>query len=99
MIPLSPDSESCALSARRIEIGRVQPALECGADRWQLAVDDREPRSVAIRALDHQVLAKHALESESEARRGGLRGLVAVVAFPLEAAIAELVEHVARRQE
>src|SRR4029077_17920926 len=63
------------------------------------AVDDGEPRRVAVLALDDHVLAKQTLEREAEADCGRFRRLVAVVALPLEAAIAELVEHVARSEE
>jgi hypothetical protein len=42
------------------------------------------------------VLAKDTLEAEAEAQRGRLGGFVQVVALPLEAPVAEIVEDVAR---
>src|SRR4029079_8537942 len=96
---LLPAPEPGLLPARGIEVGRVQPALECGADRRPFAIDDREPGGIAVFALHDHVLAKETFIREPEAHRSGLRGLVAVVALPFEAAIAEFVEHVARGKE
>ena len=50
-------------------------------------------------ALDDPVVQEDALEPEAEAGGCVARGLVERVALPLEAAVSELVEGVARKQE
>src|SRR5215204_6319764 len=72
-----------------VEIRRVEPALESAPARRPFAVEHRIPGGVAVLALDHHVLAEHALEGEAEAAGGALRALVRVIALPLEAAVAE----------
>src|SRR3954451_5328913 len=86
------------LSSGGVEVRRVEPALERLFARRPFAVEHRKPSRVAISAFDDHVLAEHALRGESEAQRRALRGLVAVVALPLEAAVAESVEDVARQE-
>src|SRR5690606_33167195 len=54
--------------------------------------DDREPGRVAVLALHHHVLAEQALVGETETQSGALRRFVAVVALPLQPAIAQAVE-------
>src|SRR4029079_5092273 len=69
------------------------------AQRWPFLVDDRIPRRIAVFTLDHKMLAENALELEAETLGSALRRLVAVVAFPFVAAIAEVVEDVFHEQE
>src|SRR5215207_3563264 len=88
-------AEAEALSPSGVEIRRVEPALESAPARRPFAVEHRIPGGVAVLALDHHVLAEHALEGEAEAAGGALRALVRVIALPLEAAVAELVEDMA----
>src|SRR5690242_18692529 len=71
----------------RVEVFGIEPALERLPARRPLAVEHREPSRVAVIAFDDHVLPEHALRREAEALRGALRGLVAVVALPLEAAV------------
>src|SRR5260221_6046568 len=86
------------LVACAIEIGGIEPALEGGFEARPLALDDREPRRVAAAALVDDRLAEDALEAEAEPRRRGARGRVERVAFPLVAAISQLVEDAAHHQ-
>src|SRR5215207_3506440 len=88
-------AETEALSPGLVEVRRLEPALEGAPARRPFAVEHGIPGGVAVVALDHHVLAKHALEGEAEAAGGALRGLVRIIALPLEAAVAELVEDVA----
>src|SRR3954453_14124027 len=81
-----------------VEVRRVEPALERLFARRPFAVEHRKPSRVAVLAFDDHVLAEHAFRGESEAQRRALRGLVAVVALPLEATVAEVVEDVARQE-
>ena len=82
-----------------VEVLGRQPRAEGRADRRPLAVEDREPRRVAVAPLDDHVLAEHALRDEAEAQRRGLRPLVGRVALPLQPPVAERLEGVARQQE
>ncbi len=87
-----------ALAAVGVEVLRRQPALERAARGRPLAVEQREPRGVAVAALDDHVLAERALVGEAEALGGPARARVGGVALPLQAAVAEVVEGVAREQ-
>src|SRR5829696_82654 len=91
-------AETEALSPGLVEVRRLEPALEGAPARRPFAVEHGIPGGVAVLALDHHVLAEHALEGEAEAARGALRGLVRMIALPLEAAVAELVEDVAGKE-
>src|ERR1700678_629913 len=81
-----------------IEIIPRKPAPVGRLARRPFAVEHREPRLVAVAALDDHVLAKDSLESEAEALRGATRRRVEGVALPLVAAIAERLEDVTREQ-
>ena len=81
-----------------VEIVGREPALVSGLARRPLAVEHGEPGGVAVAALDDHVLAEDALEREAEALGRALRGRVEVVALPLVAAIAEIVEDIAREE-
>ena len=94
---ISSSRRFCLPSA--VEIGGIEPFLIGPFQRRPFLVDDRIPRRVAVFALHHHVLAENALEREAEPHGGALRRLVAVVAFPLVAAVAELVEGVLHEQE
>src|SRR5260370_23858086 len=96
--PLPNLRQPLPLVACAIEIGGIEPALEGGFERRPFAVDDREPRRVAAAALVDDRLAEDALEAEAEPRRRGARGRVERVAFPLVAAISQLVEDAAHHQ-
>src|SRR5271157_1251555 len=80
------------------EVLRREPRLVTGLQPCPVAVGHREPPRVPVLALDHHVLAEHALEGEAEALRGTLGRLVEVVALPLETPIPERVEDVAGEQ-
>ena len=82
----------------RIEIVGVEPSLEGRLQRRPFAVEDREPAGVAVARLVDGRLAEHALIGEAQALRRGARRRVQRVAFPLVAAIAELVEDPAHHQ-
>src|SRR5690242_8852397 len=82
------------LDAFAIEICRVEPALIGFAQGRPFLVDDRIPRRIAVFTLHHKMLAEDAFELETEALGGALRRLVAVVAFPFVAAVAEIVEKI-----
>src|SRR5213076_887899 len=86
------------LAAIDIEVLRREPRVEAAPDRRPLVVGDRVPRRVAVASLDHLVLAEDALEREPEALGRPPRGGVERVALPLEAAVAEVIERVAREQ-
>src|SRR6516162_683667 len=90
--------QALPLLARRIEICRVEPALECRLERWPFAVEDREPGGVAVATLVHRRLAEHAFVAEAQALRCGARGRVERIAFPLVAPIAQLVEDPAHQE-
>src|SRR3954447_22820724 len=81
--------ETLHLPAVFIEVRWIEPALEGCLARRPFAIEDRILRGVAILSLDHLMLAEEALELESVAQRSAFRRLVAVVAFPFEAPVAE----------
>jgi len=62
-------------------------------------VEHGVPRGVAVDALDQHVLLEDALEGEPEAFGRPAARFVEGVALPLQAAVAELVEDVARSEE
>src|ERR1700677_3309917 len=78
----------------RIEVGRVEPGFERAFAGGPLAVEHGEPGGVAVPVLDHHVLAEDAFEGETEAKRGAAAGVVCLVALPLVAAVAEVLEDV-----
>ena len=81
-----------------IEIGRIEPALECRTQHWPLAVEHGEPCRIAILSLDDHMLAEQPFMTESEARGRPPGAEIVIVAFPFEAAIAEIVEDMAGEQ-
>src|SRR3954451_9563811 len=62
--------KSLALTARRVEVVRCEPRLECGAAGRPLVVDHRVPGGVPVLRLHDLVLAEDALEGEAEALGG-----------------------------
>src|SRR3546814_5661556 len=58
--------QAALLPALRVEVLRIEPGLEGGLGLGPLAVEDREPRSVAVAALGDGGLAEDALEAEAE---------------------------------
>src|SRR3546814_2588265 len=56
--------QAALLPALRVEVLRIEPGLEGGLGLGPLAVEDREPRSVAVAALGDGGLAEDALRSE-----------------------------------
>src|SRR5262249_17664573 len=81
-----------------IEILGCEPAFEGKPAPRPFAVEHGEPGRIATAALDHHMLTEDPLESEAKAARGAHRVSVERVAFPLVAAIAELVEDIAGKQ-
>src|SRR4051794_3297868 len=81
--------KSFDLPAVFIEVLRREPALERGLSRRPFRIDDRIPGGVTVLALHHLVLAEQALVLEAEAQRRALGRLVAIVALPLVAPVAE----------
>src|SRR5579862_807864 len=86
------------LAAPDIEVVRGKPLLEAGLSRRPFRIEHGEPRGIAISALDDHVLAENALEGKAESQSGPARGLVQSIAFPLVAAVAEILEHMPRHQ-
>ena len=87
------------LSAVSGEIGGIEPGFVSLAQGGPFLVEDRIPGGVAVLALDDHVLAENAFELKAEPRRRALGRFVAVVAFPFIAAIAQIVEDMAREQK
>ncbi len=58
--------ERAPLLSALVEVGRVQPGLEAGAQGRPVPVEDGEPGGVAGPALDDQVLAEDPLEMNSQ---------------------------------
>ena len=87
-----------ALPAAGVEVLRRQPGLECRANDRPLAVEDREPGGVPVASLHDQVLPEDPLEGEAEPLSRPAGGVVEGIAFPLQAAVAELIEGVPRHQ-
>src|SRR5690348_1370249 len=85
-----------ALDAVLVEVVGRKPRLQCRPPRRPLRIRDRVPRRVAVAPLHDPVLPKDPLEREAEALRGSPGRRVRCVALPLVAAVAELVEGVAR---
>lgn len=73
--------------------------MEAGADGGPFGVGDGEPGGVPVLALHHHVVAEDAFEGEAEALGGAAGRLVAGVAAPLPAAVAEGGEGVVGQQE
>jgi hypothetical protein len=95
---LAQRGEAPALLPARVEIRRVEPAREGLAQRRPLLGGDSEPRGVAVAALHHHVPAENPFEAKAEPKRRGTRGRIAAIAFPLVAAIAQLVEGACHHQ-
>src|SRR4051812_14102139 len=87
--------KSFDLPAVFIEVLRREPALESGLSRRPFRIDDRIPGGVTVLALHHLVLPEQALVLEAEAQRRALGRLVAIVALPLVAPVAERKSEVA----
>ena len=86
------------LSPFTIEVFGREPCLEGRFDAGH-SVSSIENHAVSrLRPFHDHVLAEHALEGEAEPFRGALRGRIEVVALPLVAAVAEVVEDVASEQ-
>src|SRR5262245_37892494 len=66
-------AERAALEAHRVEVRRREPALEGRAQSRPLAVQDREPRRVAVAPLHHPRLPERPLVREAESLRGAPR--------------------------
>src|SRR5882757_10319330 len=87
--------QAAALPALAVEIAGVEPRLEGGAQHRPFAVDDREPRRVAIAAACDHRLPEQPFIGEAEPGGGGAARQVQRIAFPFVAAVAELVEDAA----
>src|SRR2546423_6324557 len=82
-----------------IKVRRREPSLESAAQCRPFAVEHREPRAIAVAPFSHHVLPEYAFVREAEALRGASGRLVLRVAFPFEAAISEVVEHMPRAEK
>src|SRR6266550_1558077 len=71
-----------------IEVRRIKPALERSLAGGPLAVEDREPGGVAVLSLHDLVLAEQAFVFETKTLCRALGRFVAIVALPLEPAVA-----------
>src|SRR5688572_249064 len=79
-----------------VEIGRIEPLLQCACRLGPFAVQHREPSRLAVLSLDDHVLAEQAFELHAVAERCPSGCLVVIVAFPFEAPVAEILEDMAR---
>ena len=77
------------LPALRVEILRASQRSNAALRAGHSRIDDRIPGGVAVLALHHLMLAEQALILEAEAQRRALGRLVAVVALPFVAPVAE----------
>src|SRR5262245_43433463 len=98
LLPSTDLFQPAALDTCVIEIRGIEPFLVGLFESGPFLVDDREPSRVAALALRDHMLAEYPLGLEAEPLGGALRGLVAVVALPFPAAIAEIVKCVAHEQ-
>src|SRR5699024_6966536 len=73
------------LPASGVEVRFVEPFEVRRSQGRPFGVDDREPRGVAVAALDHEVLPEHAFAGEAEPFGRPLRRPIVVIALPLEA--------------
>src|SRR5690606_37233622 len=90
--------EARPLPSFAIEICGREPAFEGSLARGPFGIEDREPRGVAVPALNHHVLAERPLETEAIALRGAPGCVVARIAFPFIAPVAERFKSVACEQ-
>src|ERR1041384_1256268 len=86
--------QAVALPAGAVEIRRIEPAFEGRAQYRPFPVDNREPGGVAVAPAGHCRLAEQPLIAEAEAQRRRPAWRVQGIAFPLLAAVAELVGYV-----
>src|SRR5258707_15461271 len=78
--------ETAALSAVAVEIAGFEPGLESAAQHGPIAVDDREPRGVAIAAARDHRLPEQPFIGEAEPGGGGAARQVSRNPFPILAA-------------
>src|SRR5215470_10602888 len=86
------------LTAFRVKIFRREPVLESNLDRRPFAIEDREPRRIAVAPLVDGGLAPDALEGEAEPSCCAPRSGIKRIALPGVAAIAEFIKDVAHHQ-
>ena len=67
----------------------TQPMLEPSPNRRPFRIQNRVPRRIAVLPLDHHVLAKHTLKTETQTLGRIFGAGVGVVAFPFQATVAE----------
>src|SRR5262249_35038458 len=91
--------EGADLATPGVEVRRREPRLEAGPDLRPVPVCHRIPGRIATVPLDDLVLAKDALEGETEPLGGPSGAGVQRSALPLEPAVAEVIERVAGKQE
>src|SRR5690606_795034 len=96
--PGSAEAQLLPLHPVGVEGLRPEPALVAAPEPGPVAVEHGEPGGVAVLPLDDHVLAEGALVLEAEALGGAPARLVVVVALPLEAAVAEVIEDIAGEQ-
>src|SRR5438874_13198073 len=90
--------EPSPLSPRLVEVRRVEPRFEGRAEPRPLAVDDREPRVIAVPPIPDTGLPEGPLVDEAQPLRRTPRRRVEAVAFPLVPPVAELVEDAPHHQ-
>ena len=86
------------LPSIRVEIRRIQPALECRFSFRPFRVEHGEPRRVTISAFNDHVLAKDSLECEAQTQCCAARRRIERVTFPFVAAVSEIFENVPSHQ-
>src|SRR5215469_13784486 len=82
------------LTAFSVKIFRREPVLECSLDRRPFAIEDREPRRIAVAPLVDGGLPPDALEGEAEPSCCCPRSGIKRIALPSVAAVAEFIKDV-----
>ena len=86
------------LTALGVEIFRSEPGLEAAPHLRPLLICDREPCGVPAALLIDGSVQEDAFEAEAEAQSGASGRRVERIAFPLVAAVAEVLEGMAHEQ-
>src|SRR5215470_19708790 len=86
------------LTAFSVKILRREPVLESNLDLRPFAIEDREPRRIAVASLVDGGLPPDALEFEAEPGCSGPRSGIKRIALPGVAAIAEFIKDVPHHQ-
>src|SRR5215467_9232468 len=87
-----------SLTAFGVKVLRCEPTLKSGLDLRPFAIEDREPRRIAVARLVDIGLAPDTLECEAEPGRCCPRSGIERIALPGVAAIAEFIKGVPHHQ-